>query len=43
MNAPETHEMVHWASGMRYQIRQFRPDPRSNRASSLAVEGPEHP
>jgi len=32
VNAAETHETFHRKSGMRYQIRPFRPDPRSDRA-----------
>jgi hypothetical protein len=39
VNLAETHETVDWESGMRYQIRQFQPDPRSDRASSLSVAG----
>jgi hypothetical protein len=32
VNAAETHETFYWESGMRYQSRRFRPDPRSDRA-----------
>jgi hypothetical protein len=43
VNAAETHETFHQESGMRYQIRPFRPDLNSDRASSLPSEGPKHP
>jgi len=43
VNAAETHETIHWESGMRYQIPHFRPDLSSDRASLLPDDGRKHP
>lgn len=39
LNAAETYETAHVESGMRYQIRHFEPDPRSDRALPHARRG----
>jgi len=42
VNAAETHETIHWESGMRYHSRHDRPDPRSDRAFLCALgRGPD--